>query len=158
MPDKKTQQTKKGDTVLVLLTGTLDNGVIFESSVYNGKPLQFTIGDGTVLPALEEAIEGMHLGESKTVSIPCDKAFGQHREKLIMEVDRHDLPGDVEMTTGLQLVIKRGDNDIPITVTDIKGDKVTINANHPLAGQDLTYKLELVKIKGGGGGGDDDKP
>jgi peptidylprolyl isomerase len=140
-----TQQTAQaGDTVQVHYTGTLSDGTIFDSS--EGRdPLQFTLGAGQVIPGFEKAVEGMKIGERKTVTIPADEAYGQRSERAMLQVPREQLPEEIEPQVGLQLVMQRSDGQqIPVVVSEVTETYVVIDANHPLAGHDLTFEIELV--------------
>jgi len=135
-----------GDTVSVHYTGTLGDGEVFDTSA-GGEPLEFTLGTGQVIPGFEQAVTGMQVGESVTVTIPADEAYGQPRDDLILEVDRNELPPTIDPETGMQLQMTRTDGGIMIvTVTEVTETTVTLDANHPLAGQDLTFEIELVEI------------
>lgn len=137
---------KKGDTVKVHYTGTLDDGTTFDTST-NRDPLQFTIGSGQVIPGFEQAVIGMNAGESKTVNIPSDEAYGQYYAELVMAVDKNQLPDDLNPEVGQQLEVRRTDGKtIIVTVTEISASQVTLDANHPLAGKDLTFNILLVNI------------
>jgi len=135
-----------GDAVKVHYTGKLDDGTVFDSS--EGRdPLQFIVGDGQVIPGFEEAVIGMQPGESKTVKIPADKAYGPHRKDLLAEVDRSEIQDDTELEVGQQLVLQHpSGNLVRVTVIDISETSVIVDANHPLAGKDLTFEIELVEI------------
>jgi len=140
------QQTKTGDTVRVHYTGRLQDGTVFETSV-GSEPLEFTLGQGQTIPGFEQAVIGMQVGESKTVTIPVDQAYGLHRDDLILEVSRDELPDDLEPTVGMQLQMNQGDGGIIIvTITEVSETTIKIDANHPLAGQDLTFDIELIDI------------
>ena len=139
-------KAKVGDTVLVHYTGKLDDGSVFDSS-RERTPIQFELGSGQVIAGFDGAITGMEPGESKTEVIPCESAYGPHMADMAISVDRQQIPDDVELVEGLQLQIQ-GPNDQPITVmvTEFDNLKVTLDANHPLAGKTLTFELELVDI------------
>jgi peptidylprolyl isomerase len=135
-----------GNHVRVNFTGRLDDGTVFASS-YASEPLEFTLGDNEVLPAIEEAVEGMHPGERKTVHISSDEAFGPWREDLTQEVPRDSLPEDIEIEVGEQLVVEQPTGEsVLLSVADMSESTVTLDANHPLAGRDLTFDLELLDI------------
>ncbi len=139
-------QAKTGNHVKVNFTGRLDDGTIFASSL-NSDPLEFTLGDSEVLPAIEDAVAGMEPGESKTVYVPAEDAFGPRREDLVQEVPRDSLPEDLDVEIGEQLVVEQpGGEPVLLSVADISEFSVTLDANHPLAGQDLTFDLELVDV------------
>jgi peptidylprolyl isomerase len=139
-------QAKMGDTVKVHYTGKLEDGTVFDTST-NRDPLQFTIGEGRVIPSFEQAVVGMNPGESKTTKIPADKAYGPHREELVLAVDRNQFPVDLKPEVGQRLQNRQADGrTIVVTVTDVSESSVTLDANHPLAGEDLTFDVQLLEI------------
>ena len=139
-------QAKSGDTVKVHYTGRLDNGYVFDTSA-NRNPLKIKIGQKEVMPAFEQAIIGMEQGESKTIKIQAEEAFGRYREELIRTISRSVFPTDLEPKVGQRLTATCMDGrTIAVTVTDVSESSVTIDANHPLAGEDLIFDIELVKI------------
>ena len=137
-------RAKSGDTVKVHYTGRLDDGTVFGSS--NGRePMQFVIGENSILAGLKEAVIGMAPGESKTTKIAADKAFGPHLEEAVKVVNRNKCPEDLELGQKLEMT----DKDIQTTVVkviEISESKVTLDTNHPLAGEDLTLDIELLEI------------
>jgi peptidylprolyl isomerase len=140
-------QAKHGDTVKVHYTGKLDDGTVFDSSVSQA-PLEFTIGSGNIIPGFENAIVGMAPGESKTELIPAEQAYGPYVEEMVVVIDRQQMPPEIEPQVGQQLQIQRSPEQIiPVVVTDVSGSKVTLDANHPLAGEDLTFDIQLVEIE-----------
>lgn len=141
-------QAKMGDTVKVHYTGKLPSGEVFDSSEANGNtPLEFTIGEGDVIPGFEEAVIGMSSGEAKTVTIPEDKAYGPRIEGLVAEVEREYLPQDAEPKLGQQYEVTQDDGQIfNVMVTEMTDTTVTLDANHPLAGRDLVFEIKLVEI------------
>jgi len=139
-------RAKYGDTVKVHYTGRLDDGTVFDTSA-DGEPLQFTIGSGQIIPGFEQAVVGMNPGESKTVKIPAEDAYGQRREDLIIEVEKSQLPEGLKPEVGLQLQSRQPDGRIVVlTIADMTESHVTLDANHPLAGKDLTFEIQLVEI------------
>ncbi|MGD0624923.1 MAG: peptidylprolyl isomerase [Thermodesulfobacteriota bacterium] len=139
-------EAKQGDTVKVHYTVRLEDGTILGSTT-NHEPLQFTIGEGEILPGFEGAIVGMNPGESKTVQVPADEAFGQHQEEMIVVVGRNRLPADLEPKAGESLLFRQEDGKtITVMVTDVSESSVTIDANHPLAGKDLTFDIQFLEI------------
>jgi len=137
---------KNGDTVRVNYTGKLADGTIFDSSA-GREPLEFTVGAGQVIPGFDNAVLGMKVGEKKTVTIPVDEAYGPRRDEQIVEISREKLPSDMTPEVGQQLVMKQSDGrEIVVVITKVSDETVTIDANHPLAGKDLTFEIELVKI------------
>lgn len=139
-------QAKAGDTVTVHYTGKLDDGTVFDSSLER-EPLQFSIGGGNLIPGFEQAVIGMAPGESKTQFIPADQAYGPHQEEMVLVVDRQQIPPDMPLDVGVQLQIRQGSGEsIPVIITDVTETDVTLDANHPLAGEDLTFDIQLVEI------------
>ena len=139
---------KTGDTVKVHYTGKLVDGTVFDTSV-GSEPLEFTLGQGKVIAGFEQALVGMKVGESKTFTIPADQAYGQRRDDMVLEVGRDELPASINPEVGMQLQMNQGDGGITIvTITEVTETAVKIDANHPLAGQDLTFDIELVEIGG----------
>jgi peptidylprolyl isomerase len=139
-------QAKVGDKVAVHYTGKLDDGTVFDSSEGND-PLQFAIGGGQLIPGFEQAVVGMSPGESKTATIPADEAYGSYHPEMVLVVDRQQMPADMPVSVGLQLQIQQQSGQtIPVIVTDVSGSQVTLDANHPLAGEDLTFEIQLVEI------------
>ncbi|MFC1963770.1 peptidylprolyl isomerase [Chloroflexota bacterium] len=136
-----------GNTVKVDYTGTLDDGTVFDTS--NGRePLEFTLGEGRVIPGFENAVRGMQVGESKAVTIPAGEAYGEHRAELIMEVERDRLPEGMDPQVEQQLQMRDASGQATIViVTGVSENSITIDANHPLAGKDLTFELKLVAIE-----------
>lgn len=139
-------QAKNGDVVRVHYTGKLDDGTVFDSST-GGEPLQFTIGSGQLIPGFEQAVIGLKTGESITVKIPAVEAYGPHQEELVLVIDRTEFPADLEPQIGQQLQMSLADGSpIQVLVTGVSELTVTLDANHPLAGKDLTFDIELVDI------------
>lgn len=139
-------QAKKGDSVKVNYTGTLGDGTEFDTSL-GREPLQFTIGSGTLIPGFENAVEGMAPGDAKEVQIPAAEAYGPQIKELIADFDRSQFPPDINPELGAQLQIEQDNGGTTIVrVIGVTDDKVTLDANHPLAGQDLTFNIELVEI------------
>ncbi len=139
-------QAKPGDTVKVHYTGKLEDGTVFDTSA-NRDPLQFTIGEGQIIPGFEQAVVGMNPGESKTIKILTDDAYGPHREEMVLVIDRNQLPVDLIPEVGQQLQSRQPDGQIiVVTVIAVSESSVTVDANHPLAGKDLTFDIQLVEI------------
>lgn len=138
-------QAKRGDTVQVHYRGTLDDGTEFDSSE-GGEPISFTIGGGQVISGFENAVEGMETGEKKTQRFEAGDAYGERDEELVFTVGRDQVPeGDIEVGDMLQVGFPDGSNTT-VQVSALDDESVTLDANHPLAGQPLTFELELVKI------------
>ncbi len=140
------ERAQSGDSVSVHYTGKLEDGTIFDSSI--GKPpLNFTLGQNQVISGFEQAIEGMAPGENKTAVIPSNQAYGSYREDLIVTVDRAQVPPALNPEVGQQLELQQENGEpIPVVVTEVSEDSLTLDANHPLAGLDLTFEIELVEI------------
>ncbi|MGL5196218.1 MAG: FKBP-type peptidyl-prolyl cis-trans isomerase [Chroococcales cyanobacterium] len=139
-------QAKQGDMVKVHYTGKLDDGTVFDSSI-DRDPLEFVLGEGQLIAGFEQAVLGMSPGESKTEKIPADEAYGPHREEMVVEVERQQLPDNIPLDVGQQLQIQQAPNQIiPVVITAISESKVTLDANPPLAGKDLIFEIELVGI------------
>jgi peptidylprolyl isomerase len=139
-------QAKTGDHVRVHFTGKLNDGTVFATSTETS-PLEFTLGGNEVLPGIEEAVAGMEPGQTKTVEIASDQAYGARHDELKQEIPRESLPEDLEPEVGQQLRVDRpGMQPLIVSVSDISDASVTIDGNHPLAGRDLTFDLELVEI------------
>lgn len=139
-------RAKKGDTVKIHITGSLDDGKIFVSS--EGRmPLEFTIGDGLILPGIEKAILSMSVGETRYEKIPASRAYGHRRADMVANVDKSQLLDNIEPRIGqpVELVLKDG-NKISAKVTGISGSQVALDANHPLAGKDVFFRIVLVDI------------
>ena len=139
-------QAKNGDAVKVHYTGKLDDGIVFDTSM-NRDPLQFTIGKGRLIPSFEQAVVGMSPGDSRTTTIPANEAYGPRREELVMVVERNQLPADLKPEVGQQLQLNRPDGQtFVVTVGDVAESSVTLDANHVLAGKDLTFDIQLTEI------------
>jgi peptidylprolyl isomerase len=139
-------QAKSGDDVKIHYTGTLDDGSQFDSS--EGRdPLGFTIGSGQVIPGFDEAVNGMAVGETKTVRIEAAQAYGERRPEMVQEVPKSALPADMEVEKGMPLQAQGPDGQVMnLIVTDVSEETIEVDANHPLAGQALTFAIELVSI------------
>ena len=139
-------QAKNGDTVKVHYTGKLADGTVFDSSV-QGDALQFTLGDKQLIPGFEKAVLGMNVGEEKTFIIPADEAYGAHNTDLVFTVDRGSLPPQMNPAIGQRFQVRQQDGSVTaVTVAAISDANVTFDANHPLAGKDLTFEIQIVEI------------
>lgn len=140
------KQAKEGDRVKIHYTGRLEDGTVFDSS--EGRPpLDFKIGEKKLMPGIENGVVGMEIDSELTVEIPYKEAFGERRDELIVEVERSNFPEDLNPEVGQQLQLKQSDgNAIIMTVLDLKKDTVTLDGNHPLAGENLIFDLKLVEI------------
>jgi len=140
-------QAKCGDRVKVHYTGRLENGEVFADST-ESKPLEFTIGKGEVIQGFEKAIIAMEVGETKTIKLPPEEAYGPRQEDLVVDVKKNSLPEDITPIIGQQLQIpQRNGKPVEVTVSDISGDTVTLDANHPLAGVTVTFTILLCAIR-----------
>ncbi|NTW06922.1 MAG: peptidylprolyl isomerase [Syntrophaceae bacterium] len=147
-------KAKKGDKVKVHYTGRFEGGDIFDSSECdehgcdcNVEPLEFTIGKGEVIPGFEKAVIGMKAGEEKTLTIPAKDAYGKRKDEMVVTIDRSDVPEDIIPEVGMRLEVAQDDDQVfPVTITEVSETHVTLDANHPLAGIDLTFDLRLVEI------------
>jgi len=137
---------KSGDTVRIHYTGTLSDGSVFDSS--EGRdPLEFTLGSGQVIPGFDTGVTGMMVGEKKTIEIPSDEAYGPVHDEARQDVPRAQIPAEIPLEVGIQLQMQSPTGQVvPVTVVAITDEAVTLDANHPLAGKDLTFALELVSI------------
>lgn len=139
-------KVKDGDTVKVHYTGSLEDGSVFDSSE-NKEPLEFTLGSGQIIPGFEKAVEGMGEGDTTKVTIPSDEAYGEVRDDLVIAVSKDNLPEDVTPEVGMQLQLNQPDGQaVPVRITNIKEEEVTLDANHPLAGKDLVFEIEVVEV------------
>jgi peptidylprolyl isomerase len=138
-------QAKQGDTVRVHYTGTLEDGQEFDSS-RDLDPLTFTIGAGAVIQGFDDAVTGMAVGDEKRVTIPAADAYGPRRDELTVRIPRTELPPDLELEEGTQLRMEQDDQSLVVTVRELDDETVTLDANHPLAGESLTFDLRLVEI------------
>ncbi|MBP1851501.1 FKBP-type peptidyl-prolyl cis-trans isomerase [Rhizobium halophytocola] len=139
-------QAKTGDTVRIHYIGTLKDGSQFDSSV-GRDPLQFQLGAGQIIPGLDREIDGMNLGDKQRVEVPAGEAYGPHDPQKVQQVPRNVIPENIELQPGMQLQAQT-QNGVPLTVvvTEIQPESVTLDGNHPLAGQDLVFDVELIEI------------
>jgi peptidylprolyl isomerase len=139
-------QAKSGDKVRIHYTGTLDDGTQFDSSA-GRDPLEFALGGGQVIPGFDNAVDGMLVGDSKTVTISPEDAYGQRQEQLVQQVARSALPEDMEPAVGMRLQSQSPDGQVMnLVVVEFDDESITLDANHPLSGQALTFAIELVEI------------
>ena len=147
-------QAKEGDKVKVHYTGKLEGGEVFDSSECaeqecgcDSGPLEFTIGEGEVIPGFEKAVVGMSEGEAKTFTIPVEDAYGKRNEEMVVAVERSQVPVDLTPEVGMRLEVTQEDGqEFPVVITNVTDTHVTLDANHPLAGRDLTFEIKLVEI------------
>ena len=138
---------KNGDKVKIEYTGTLEDGTIFDSSADHGNPLEFEVGSGQVIKGFDDALIDMKVGEKKTVNIPVDQAYGQRSDNMMMEYPKSDFPADMQPQVGLELHMSdNAGNVFPVVIAEVQDEVVILDANHPLAGQDLIFEIELVSI------------
>lgn len=149
-------QAKSGDKVRVHYTGRLDDGNIFDSSEgfveesgdsRPGEPMEFVIGEGNLIPKFEQAVIGLEPGQRVEVKIPADDAYGQRAEEMVAVIERSEIPEGINPEAGqnMEVVLEDG-TPLPVLVTDVTDTSVTLDANHPLAGMDLTFDIKLVEI------------
>lgn len=139
-------QAKSGDTVRIHYTGTLDDGTQFDSSA-GRDPLEFALGGGQVIPGFDSAVDGMAVGESKSVTIQPEDAYGHRHDRLVQDLPKSALPEEIEPAVGMQLQSESPDGHVMnLVVTAVGDDSITLDANHPLAGKALTFDIELVEI------------
>ena len=137
---------KNGDTVKVHYKGTLEDGSVFDTS-RGREPLEFILGSGSMIVGFDKAVNGMQVGEINTVTIPADEAYGPHREELVLVIERDKLPEGLEPAIGQQLEMSQPDGrTVIVVVIDVSEASITVDANHTLAGKDLTFEIELVEI------------
>ncbi len=139
-------EVKSGDTVHIHYTGTLLDGTTFDSS--EGRdPLSFEVGSGQIIPGLDVALPGMTVGDTKVVKVPSEEAYGPLNPEMRQAVPRDGIPADIPLEVGTQLQMQTPEGQaMPVTVVDVDEATVTLDANHPLAGKDLQFDIELVKI------------
>ncbi|SDN49931.1 peptidylprolyl isomerase [Desulfonauticus submarinus] len=134
----------EGTQVSVHYTGKLADGTVFDSSE-GREPLTFTIGQKQVIPGFEEAVAEMEVGEKKTITIPCEQAYGPKREDMIIDIPLETVPEDIPREVGQQILLRSPEGqEFPAFIVEVKEDALTIDANHPLAGEDLVFEIELV--------------
>lgn len=139
-------EAKAGNKVQMHYTGSLGDGTVFDSS--KGRdPLEFELGSGQIIPGLDAAVTGMAEGEEKTVTIPADEAYGAHHPERVQAVPRAQFPDHIPAEVGTQLQVQTPEGQtVPVTIADVSDEAVTLDANHPLAGQDLTFNVEIIAV------------
>ena len=138
-------QAKDGDTVKVHYTGRLENGEVFVTTK-DGEPLEVTLGSGRIIPGFEKGIAGMEVGETKTITVPPGQAYGPRSKELIVTIKRVNLPEQISPAIGLRLKMESPDGShIDLVITDMDENTVTLDANHPLAGNTLVFEMELLE-------------
>lgn len=139
---------RNGDTVKIHYTGTLSDGSVFDSSE-DGEPLEFIVGSGGVIAGFDDAVRGMALGETKTATISAANAYGEHRAELVFEFPRSEVPEGMHPEIGLQLQVETSDGEtLSVFIADIDDHALLLDANHPLAGEDLTFEMRLIALNG----------
>jgi FKBP-type peptidyl-prolyl cis-trans isomerase 2 len=143
------QQVKAGDTVKVHYHGRLTDGTTFDSSE-GREPLEFKVGSGQVIKGFDSGVTGMQVGEKKTIEIPVTEAYGPKDENMVVQFPKANFPEDLNPEVGMQLNMTNGSGQvIPVVITEVAEDNVVLDANHPLAGEDLIFDIEVVEISGG---------
>jgi FKBP-type peptidyl-prolyl cis-trans isomerase 2 len=143
------QQVKSGDKVKVHYHGRLTNGETFDSSE-GRQPLEFEVGSGMVIKGFDDGVTGMVVGDKKTITIPFLEAYGAVNQEMVIEFPKEQFPADMQLELGMPLMMSNGQGqNFQVTVVEIKEATVMLDANHPLAGKDLVFDLELVEIVGG---------
>ena len=141
------EQAKNGDTVSVHYTGRLEGGEVFDSSA-GGEAFEFEIGAGEVIVGFDEGVRGMQVGDQRTIEIEVDNAYGQREEALVQQVAREGLRLETEPSVGMNVILQLPDgNEIPVAITEVTKDHVTLDANHPLAGRKLIFDVELIALQ-----------
>lgn len=139
-------EVKNGDTVRIHYTGTLTSGETFDSSA-GRDPLEFVVGSGQIIPGLDAAIPGMTVGDKKSVDVACADAYGETNPEARQAVPRSEIPADIPVEAGLQLQMQTPQGQVvPVTVAEVSETEVVLDANHPLAGKDLNFAIEVVGI------------
>jgi FKBP-type peptidyl-prolyl cis-trans isomerase 2 len=142
------QQVKSGDTVKVHYHGKLTDGTTFDSSE-GREPLEFEVGSGMVIKGFDDGVTGMHVGDKKTINIPVDEAYGPRQEEMLIEFPINQFPPDLKPEIGMPLTMTTSHGQpVQVVITEVKDETVVLDANHPLAGQELVFDLELVEIVG----------
>ena len=144
-------KAKKGDTVQVHYSGTFNDGEQFDSSFERGEPISFTVGAGQMIPGFDASVEGMEIGETKEISLDPDEAYGSHNPQAIQDIEKSVIPEEFEFSVGLQVQGQTGDGRPLIgVILSEQESTVTLDFNHPMAGKELNFKLELVGIENKG--------
>jgi peptidylprolyl isomerase len=138
-------QAQTGNQVKVHYTGRLDSGQVFDSSA-DREPLEFTLGQGQLIPGFETAVTGMQVGDKKTVTIPAEDAYGPRQDDLLFSVERSQLPDTIQPEVGQQLQVNQEGQTAVVTISELTDTTMTLDANHPLAGENLTFDLEVVEV------------
>ncbi|MGA9239487.1 FKBP-type peptidyl-prolyl cis-trans isomerase [Robiginitalea sp.] len=140
-------KVKENDTVRVHYTGKLTTGEVFDSSLER-EPLEVALGQGSLIPGFEKGLLDMEVAEKKTINIPKEEAYGEVQKELFQEIAKEQLPEEIKPEIGMGLVARGEDgSERQLRIAEVKDDSIIVDANHPLAGQDLVFELELVEIK-----------
>ncbi len=136
----------EGNKVKVHYTGKLNDGTVFDSSE-NREPLEFVLGEGNMIQGFDTAVEGMELGSNKSVVIPSGEAYGEKMEDMMVDIPIDQVPADIKPEVGMDLSIQNQEGQpMPVKVVNVDTEKITLDANHPLAGEDLTFDIKLIEI------------
>lgn len=138
-------QVKDGDSVKVHYTGTLNDGTVFDSS-RDREPLEFTLGSGMLIPGFEAAVLGMGVGNTTKVTIAPENAYGEVNEELVMDIPASQVPAHITPEVGMMLQLQTDDGVMEVVIAEVNDDTIVLDANHPLAGQELTFEIEVVEI------------
>ncbi len=136
----------EGKTVVIHYEGKLEDGTVFDSSKER-EPLEFVFGSGNIIPGLERGLKGLEKGDRKEIFVEADEAYGQRNPEAIQKVPRSQLPGDIEPEVGMQLIAQTETSQIPVTITEVTEEYVMVDFNHPLAGKNLIFDVEVVDVK-----------
>jgi peptidylprolyl isomerase len=140
-------KAKNGDTVRVHYKGSLEDGKVFENSFEGGEPMEFTLGQERIITGFENTVEGMEEGETRTVTIPSEEAYGEYREDLSVTVDKSRIPQEITPEVGMVLQVPTQEGvPVNVTVTQVDENSVTLDGNHPLAGKNLSFEIKLEEI------------
>jgi FKBP-type peptidyl-prolyl cis-trans isomerase 2 len=141
------KQIKKGDKIKVEYTGSLEDGTIFDSSKNHEAPLEFVVGAGQLIKGFDEAVVGMKIGEEKEIKIPPEEAYGPHNPEFVKDMPREMFPDDQEIKPGMVFMVNLEDGrQLPVRVSKVSDDKITIDLNPPLAGKTLVFKIKIIDV------------
>ena len=139
---------QQGNTVRVHYTGTLDDGTVFDSSYQRDEPIEFAIGQGDMIPGFEKAVVGMEVGDKKTANLPAAEAYGEQDPEMLINIPQQDIPDEINPEVGQQLAVQDNTGQqVPVTVVEVNEEGIVLDGNHPLAGKDLTFEIEMVEIR-----------
>ena len=140
---------KKGDKIKVEYEGALEDGTVFDSSNLKGCPLEFEVGSGQLLKKFEEAVVGMNIGEEKKITISPEDGYGEHKSEFLKEISKDYFPADQEIEPGMFfMMVMQDGRQMPVKISSVSGDIVTVDLNHPLAGKTLIFKIKVIEILG----------